>query len=1000
MGSVANIIVPDPPRLTPVTQGATTQGQAYALTMPGLATDPLTVTNRDGQTFTWKPTELAYRDAAGQMDYIVGSAPASVSLRGREARYSRLFPSADDVFIARAEQIKHWTILHEAPRSPAVYLGSGVEFGVTGLVGGIPLPPGFHDEMEAFGFKFPRPVARDLTGNEVLGRYQVIDTNAGQQLMVWFPADWFATATYPVMIDPTIATSTSVDATVTMNQRKVDRFSNGVLFAMFYDGTNMVCRYSSDNGATWSTPGTGATIGAYTNGSCVVDADNYLHLAVKGTYVYYIRGTPDAGRTSYTWSAASTLEASSNTDWPDLCAHPEGTGWKAHCVWGLADATPANSARYAVVDITSDGVITVSAITQLGGSYGVNAQLFPSISIDASKNLYVAWTTGATGTGKGIRFKKAAYSAGSWTWGSEEPVDENAGYSSTTDHAPSGVIGSDGVFHALWGSSLDGLVRYAQRSSGGVWSAIENPFGTNVRYYPVITIDGSTPYAIVYASAPQDINYAKRSGGSWLAEALFADPLAYAQRISARRTSAGNALDIICTVGSASPYNVNSYRLGLNQAPNAPTLTAKPNFDKTDAQTFAWTFNDPDAGNTQSAYQLLIIRVSDAVTVLDTGKVVSATSSYALAANTLVNNVQYQWQVRTWDQSDAVGPYSSLSTFWCSAKPTATITVPATDGDTVATSSLTAQWTTSDPEGEGQSAYQVRLTDNADVQLWSSGKVTSSGLAQTIGYTLVNSTNYKTKVTVWDAKDVASAEVVRTFVTSFTAPATPTITATPNADQFPPYISVTVTNPTPGGSQPAVNDNTIQRSADGGATWTTMGTCSNNGTFTDYAPASGIAYQYRAVANGANGTTSTSTAKVGSITREHSWFVPKDTPSSAIPFAWNRESSWQHDREATEIKTRGPATVTFFGGSNLDRINISATFVDAADASPHAAVSLTKEQWRQRFKTLVGVQGYLCSADGLVERGILMPPSGTFNRDLVVNAWTVQVVFVEKGPIP
>lgn len=996
MGQVASIVIPDPPSLAPVTQGATTQGQAYALTMPGLATDPLQVVNRDGITFTWKPTELAYRDAAGQMDYIVGSAPASVALRGREARYTRLFPAADDVFIAQAEQIKHWTILNAPPRSPAAYLGAGVEFGVSGLVGGIPLPPGFHDTMEASGFAFPRPVAKDLTGAEVLGRYQVIDTNAGQQLMVWFPASFFASAVYPVMIDPTITTSTSSTATAYPNERKSARFSNGVLLAMFYDGNNLVCRYSSDSGTTWLTPATGAIVHTPANASVFIDANDYIHVALGSTSnVYYRRGTPTStANIDYTWSAALTVQATGYDYYPDVVANAEGTGWKAHFSWSYYGPGPNNDAYYQRIDITSGGTITLDgSAVAIGGSYSVAAHTFPSIAIDASKNLYAAWTTGATGVGKGIRFKKATYSAGAWTWGAEEAVTEAV---FANQMGPCALDSTGRLLVAFQDSSANLYLRVFRRATDGTWSDISP--ATQVGENPTLTVDVSTDRAYVFYKNA-GLKYRMYDGSTWAAE-VTVDTDTTANYPSARRDTTGTALDVIYTTGSASPYNVKSYRLSLNRPPNAPTLTAHANFDKVDAQTLAWTFSDPDPGNTQSAYQLLIIRVSDAVTVLDTGKVVSATSSYALAANTLVNNVQYQWQVRTWDQSDAVGPYSSLSTFWCSAKPTATITVPATDGATVATSSLTAQWTTSDPEGEGQSAYQVRLTDASDVELWTSGKVTSAGLAQTIGYTLVNATNYKVKVTVWDAKDVASAEVVRTFVTSFTAPATPTITATPNADQFPPYISVTVTNPTPGGSQPAVNDNTIQRSADGGATWTTMGTCSNNGTFTDYAPASGIAYQYRAVANGANGTTSTSTAKVGSITREHSWFVPKDTPSSAIPFAWNRESSWQHDREATEIKTRGPATVTFFGGSNLDRINISATFVDAADASPHAAVSLTKEQWRQRFKTLVGVQGYLCSADGLVERGILMPPSGTFNRDLVVNAWTVQVVFVEKGPIP
>jgi hypothetical protein len=42
-----------------------------------------------------------------------------------------------------------------------------------------------------------------------------------------------------------------------------------------------------------------------------------------------------------------------------------------------------------------------------------------------TKDLYVAWSAGTTGAGKGIRFKKATYSSGSWTWGAEREIDNS-----------------------------------------------------------------------------------------------------------------------------------------------------------------------------------------------------------------------------------------------------------------------------------------------------------------------------------------------------------------------------------------------------------------------------------------------------------------------------------------------------------------------------------------------------------------------------------------------
>lgn len=64
----------------------------------------------------------------------------------------------------------------------------------------------------------------------------------------------------------------------------------------------------------------------------------------------------------------------------------------------------------------------------------------------------------------------------------------------------------------------------------------------------------------------------------------------------------------------------------FNVAPTAPTLTTRTNFDATATAVFGWTFNDPNAGDTQSAYEL-DINTSAGVDVYDTGKIASATGA-------------------------------------------------------------------------------------------------------------------------------------------------------------------------------------------------------------------------------------------------------------------------------------------------------------------------------------------------------------------------------------
>ena len=98
-----------------------------------------------------------------------------------------------------------------------------------------------------------------------------------------------------------------------------------------------------------------------------------------------------------------------------------------------------------------------------------------------------------------------------------------------------------------------------------------------------------------------------------------------------------------------------------NQPPNPPTLNspqANERFDPTTSVTFAWTFNDPDAGDAQSAYRFQLDDDSDfsSPIIVDTGKVSSSTSS---TTQTLPSTVGlYYWRVKTWDSYDAEGEWS------------------------------------------------------------------------------------------------------------------------------------------------------------------------------------------------------------------------------------------------------------------------------------------------------------------------------------------------------
>lgn len=67
--------------------------------------------------------------------------------------------------------------------------------------------------------------------------------------------------------------------------------------------------------------------------------------------------------------------------------------------------------------------------------------------------------------------------------------------------------------------------------------------------------------------------------------------------------------------------------------------------------TLSWTFSDPNE-ELQSAYQVVITDASDGSTVKDSGRVSSASGSYAPPAGSLAFGKTYNWQVTVWDPTN------------------------------------------------------------------------------------------------------------------------------------------------------------------------------------------------------------------------------------------------------------------------------------------------------------------------------------------------------------
>jgi hypothetical protein len=264
-------------------------------------------------------------------------------------------------------------------------------------------------------------------------------------------------------------------ATAYSNQKHACTLSNGtdILVSITNSGGGYGEFYYRPNGGTWSWYGASAEIAGWSNGSIAsyVDSGGTERLVAiwkqSGTgggrtndASYVCVGTFNADRSALTWGTASSNGiGDSRYNYSDIVVIAEGTGAMAHLVLSFTTGTTTNQTYHAQFAIDSSGGIpnvigSGVAHTVQSANYGLGAHTYPSIDFDpVTKRLFTTWSAGTTGAGKGIRFRTASYSAGSWTWASEVEVD-NAIYASNT--AFGFAIRWDGVNGVIAGDLYDG----------------------------------------------------------------------------------------------------------------------------------------------------------------------------------------------------------------------------------------------------------------------------------------------------------------------------------------------------------------------------------------------------------------------------------------------------------------------------------------------------------------------------------------------------------------
>lgn len=139
----------------------------------------------------------------------------------------------------------------------------------------------------------------------------------------------------------------------------------------------------------------------------------------------------------------------------------------------------------------------------------------------------------------------------------------------------------------------------------------------------------------------------------------------------------------------------------LNSAPSAPTLISPVGgvtVNRDESLQLRWSYKDIDVGDTQSKYELQYRLIGGATTTVTRQ---APTTAFGFVGGLTSGN--YEWRVRTYDQSGTVGPYSAWAPFTSAIPPDGpTITSPSNAG-TVGAAEHVVTWSAA-----AQDAYELR----------------------------------------------------------------------------------------------------------------------------------------------------------------------------------------------------------------------------------------------------------------------------------------------------
>lgn len=371
-----------------------------------------------------------------------------------------------------------------------------------------------------------------------------------------------------------------------------------------------------------------------------------------------------------------------------------------------------------------------------------------------------------------------------------------------------------------------------------------------------------------------------------------------------------------------------------------------------EAIVFSWVFNSDVPGDVQTKFDLQW-SANGGIT-WNTITQETQETSYVMPPNTLPlgNTV---WRVRCYDSLNNQSAWSEqafVSTFGAPSIPT--ITMP----NVVGQANPIVTWTTEDE----QFGYELQVWDGTELY-WTSGQVFTGLKSAKIEKNLQNNTTYTIRLRIMNQHNLWSDWAERTIITDYAEPAEPIVTLEPQNG----YLEVIIKN-TPGEvfdrgfiTEPAtefidfgfitdepteyldygfiddasVEYNEIYRRELGGE-WVKIATnVPTDGHYQDYGVASGVEYEYMAVAFGIGGGVAESEIERGMIILKGTWIHIADNPQETVHvFMYStrgdRSDNWQPNVEFMQFAGR-TNPVAEYGDAENYSVRFSLRIKDNAD---------------------------------------------------------------------